>query len=137
MTVENTVQWMLDLYSDLYPTRKHCLDQLFCVIGNGYKWVDGELVETGDELLKRYKMTQKIKHAKGKFEDLWNVTSQQQLRLKQLIPDYKLDPKYTFRWYPLSKDHSYLYNYPENIKPDWKAAIEECKQLLIQDGVEV
>ena len=43
------------------------------------------------------------------------------------------DPK----WYPLSKEYSYLYNYPDNIKPDWKALIEECKQILIDDGIDV
>ena len=41
------------------------------------------------------------------------------------------------KWYPLSKKYSYLYNYPDNIKPDWKALIEECKQMLIDDGIEV
>ena len=41
------------------------------------------------------------------------------------------------KWYPLSKEHSYLYNYPDDIKPDWKALLEECKQMLIDDGVEV
>ena len=35
MTAENTLQWMMDFYPDLFPTRKHCLDHLFCVIGNG------------------------------------------------------------------------------------------------------
>ena len=40
-------------------------------------------------------------------------------------------------WYPLSKSYSYLYNYPEDIKPDWLAVIEECTQLLINDGIEI
>ena len=44
MTAENTLQWMMDFYSDLFPTRQRGLDHLFCTIGNGYEWVNGELV---------------------------------------------------------------------------------------------
>lgn len=30
--------------------------------------------------------------------------------------------------------YAYLFNYPENIRPDWLAGIEECKELLREDG---
>lgn len=33
----------------------------------------------------------------------------------------------------LHKNYAKLFNYPEDIKPDWLAAIEETKQLLIED----
>ena len=45
MRAEDTLQYMADFYSELFPTRKHALNHLFCVIGNGYKWIDGELVD--------------------------------------------------------------------------------------------
>ena len=45
--------------------------------------------------------------------------------------------KYQFEWYPLSKKYSYLYDVPDDIKPDWKALLKECKALLIEDGIEV
>ena len=35
------------------------------------------------------------------------------------------------------KNFAELWNYPEDIKPDWAAAIEECKSLLREDGFEV
>lgn len=44
MKAEETLQYMADFCSDIFPTRKHALDHLFCVIGNGYDWVNGELV---------------------------------------------------------------------------------------------
>lgn len=44
MKFEQTLQCMLDFSGDLYPTRKHCLNHLFCTIGNGYEWKNGELV---------------------------------------------------------------------------------------------
>lgn len=31
----------------------------------------------------------------------------------------------------------YLFDYPEDIKDDWKAAIEECKKLLRKDGFDI
>lgn len=41
------------------------------------------------------------------------------------------------KWYPLCKEYSYLYNYPKDIKPDWLDLIEECKAMLIADGIEI
>ena len=31
------------------------------------------------------------------------------------------------------KRYAYLFNYPEDIKPDWKNAIDKCKRLLKED----
>lgn len=135
MRAENTIQWVLDLYPDLNPTRKHVLNHLFCVIGNGYHWVNGELVDD-DPLHKRYKMIGKIKRAKGPNEDLWNQYSAIQKLHAEKIPDFKPNPKMVFHWYPLSQ-HSYLFDYPDDIKPDWLAVLNECKELLIADGIEI
>ena len=55
MKFEHTLQFMMDFYAELFPTRKHCLNHLFCTIGNGYEWENGELVDHDhDELLKRW-----------------------------------------------------------------------------------
>ena len=35
------------------------------------------------------------------------------------------------------EDHVKLFNVPADIKPDWAAAIEECKQMLREDGYDV
>ena len=45
MRAEDTLQFMMDFQGNLFYNRQKCLDQLFCTIGNGYSWVDGELVE--------------------------------------------------------------------------------------------
>ena len=44
MNVELTIQHMYDNYPCLFKERADCLDHLFCGIGNGYDWVNGELV---------------------------------------------------------------------------------------------
>lgn len=139
MRAEDELQFMMDFYPDLFPTRKHCLDHLFCVIGNGYQWIDGELVDNDDEYHKRYQIVEHIKRAKGKNEDFFYKCMDKELKLKSILKEnykeYFGDTKYNFSWYPLSKKYSYLYNYPEDIKPDWLAVLNECKQLLETDGI--
>ena len=35
------------------------------------------------------------------------------------------------------KRYAYLFNYPKDIKPDWKNSIDECKRLLKEDGYDL
>ena len=41
------------------------------------------------------------------------------------------------KWYPLSEDYSLIYNVPNDVTPEWKALVEECKELLRRDGIEI
>ena len=91
MTAESTLQWMMDFYSDLFPTRQRCLDHLFCTIGNGYEWVNGELV-CEDQLTKRYEMKEQIVRAKAWHEDLYKQREKVELELAERNPDYKPNP---------------------------------------------
>ena len=132
MRAEDTLQFMMDFQGNLFYNRQKCLDQLFCTIGNGYSWVDGELVEDSLDtktLLSRWKLVTPIERA----EPTKSVIEVGRIRESMLKRRNLDDPK----WYPLSKKYSYLYNYPDNIKPDWKALIEECKQMLIDDGIDI
>ena len=56
MRAENTLQFMADFYPSIFPTRKHCLNFLFCGVGNGYEWVKGELVDEDGKFEKRYRL---------------------------------------------------------------------------------
>lgn len=137
MRAEDTLQYMADFYPDLFPTRKHALDHLFCTVGNGYRWVNGELVDDDCKYEKRYKLRKPIKTAEFKHGDSWDYEHKRWKELKELYEDVQIPMKYQFEWYPLSKKYSYLYDVPDDIKPDWKALLEECKALLIEDGIEV
>ena len=134
MRAEDTLQFMMDFQGDLFYDRQKCLDQLFCTIGNGYSWVDGELVEDSHDteiLLSRWKLATPIEHAEP-------IESVSELgRIKEDILKRRNINVDDSKWYPLSKEYSYLYNYPDDIKPDWKALLEECKQMLIDDGIDV
>ena len=132
MRAEDTLQFMMDFQGNLFYNRQKCLDQLFCTIGNGYSWVDGELVEDSLDtktLLSRWKLVTPIERAEP-TKSVIEVSGIRESMFKRRNLD---NPK----WYPLSKKYSYLYNYPDNIKPDWKALIEECKQMLIDDGIDI
>ena len=132
MRAEDTLQFMMDFQGSLFHSRQKCLDQLFCTIGNGYSWVDGELVEDSLDtktLLSRWKLVTPIERA----EPTKSVIEVGRIR-ESMFKRRNLDDQ---KWYPLSKKYSYLYNYPDNIKPDWKALIEECKQMLIDDGIDI
>ena len=132
MRAEDILQFMMDFQGSLFHSRQKCLDQLFCTIGNGYSWVDGELIEDSLDtktLLLRWKLTTPIEHAEPTCGVSELGKMKEDILKRKGIKDQK--------WYPLSKEYSYLYNYPDDIKPDWKALIEECKQMLIDDGVEV
>ena len=136
MRAEDTLQYMADFYPELFPTRKHALNQLFCVLGNGYEWINGELVDDDNEYEKRYKLRKQIKRAEFPNEESWYQQNKFYRDLYKGEED-KIPWKYNFEWYPLGKDFEKLYNYPNDIKTDWKALLEECKALLIADGIEV
>ena len=51
MRYEETIQECYDKFPSLFVSRWQVLNQFFCVIGNGYEWINGELVamKYGDE----------------------------------------------------------------------------------------
>lgn len=56
MKVELTIQKMFDEYPTLFKERADCLNHLFCTIGNGYEWINGELVSDKDVTKEKQKM---------------------------------------------------------------------------------
>ena len=132
MRAEDTLQFMMDFNGNLFWNRQKCLDHLFCTIGNGYEWENGELVEKDydtKQMLSRWQLIEPVKYA----EPRWLTVEIHEIKDGMQRRGIKENPK----WYPLSKEYSYLYNYPDDIKPDWLALIKECKQMLIADGIEV
>ena len=134
MTVETTIQRMFDRYPDLFSTRKECLNHLFCVIGNGYEWKRGQIVECGEDdevepfIIEEEKKDYEVKHPKAEpsKENIqkWNER-------KALYPMC-----YEFKWYPVC-EFSLINEIPDDARPDWKEAVEECKKMLKKDGIEV
>lgn len=142
MKAENTLQYMMDFYGDLFYTRQKCLDQLFCVIGNGYEWKNGELIDTDmDDRSTRWTLVKDIKYAKPD-QMIYEIGIQKQQTMETKIYTKALkNPKILellpSKWYPLSEEYSYICNYPDDIKPDWLKLINECKKMLEEDGIKV
>ena len=147
MTVETTIQKMFDEYPDLFATRADCLNHLLCTVGNGYEWKWGQLVDWYDDdrdaneqdylnpAVTKAKQSEKNIAKKMKDDkELWDLKRENDL--EDGLPD--IGPyKPSNNWYPLSKNCSRMFNVPADAKPDWKAAIEECKALLITDGIDI
>lgn len=165
MTLEQTIQAMYDEYPTLFKERADCLNHLFCTIGNGYYWENGELVDgwdvskkyikhlerefvngkafqhhkysLRDEYLANELIAQKFKTKKDEYYTLEN-------RVKEILrePDnkYYREPERKKRWAFYLQGYSQyakIYDIPEDIKPDWLAGINECKELLLQDGYDL
>lgn len=151
MTVERTIQAMYDHFPGLFKDRADCYNQLFCTIGNGYEWIDGELIDTCAPVVPQHPLKDGKAYQYQKLS--LRQTVEYYLRRAaarnskpyvapedlEAIPDdvYHERPRKE-RWYfhqaGLCRDFAYLFNYPEEIKPDWKEAIEECRQMLLEDG---
>lgn len=142
MTVEATIQRMFDRYPVLFSTREECFNQLFCVVGNGYKWKWGQLVYRGDgsdydeEAEKaRNEADYSRPHVRAKPSDEY-VEARKRRTLSRLRPWAADDKGVLRRWYPLSRKYSKLFTVPADAREDWKAAVEECKRMLEKDGVD-
>lgn len=132
MTVETTIQWMFDNYPDLFPDRQKCYDHLFCTIGNGYEWRRGQLVRYDEEDNPKAEEQDYLSYPPMAVQSEENV--RKYMERMELFKDGGL-PK-SPRWYPLC-EYSKINNVPEDVKPDWKAAVEECKEMLMKDGIKL
>ena len=150
MQLETTIQQMFDEYPSLFATREECYDQLFCTIGNGYDWYHGQLVPSGDaysddqEVLAKHdadytrvvpravQSEENIRKKRKEDRSIWNTL--RRFRLEDEGEDIGEYSEAT-SWYPICERYSYVLNFPDDIRPDWKAALEECRTMLIRDGV--
>ena len=133
MRAEDTLQFMMDFNGNLFWSRQQCLDHLFCAAGTGIEWENGELVFKDYDtvqMLSRWQLIEPVERAEPRRLAVEIHEIKESIRERRGL---KEDPK----WCDLSKEYSYLYNYPDDIKPDWLALIKECKQMLIADGIEV
>lgn len=165
MNLELTIQEMFNNFPTLFKERSDCLDHLFCTIGNGYHWNNGELcyddADDDEEYLKgclvdgkayqHNKMSlraEAIHYAKERKKEATYSPKLQALFDKAdeayfaRLPDdvyHKRERKY--RWYfylgGYCTRYAKLFNFPKDIKPDWLAGIEECKAMLIEDGYDI
>jgi len=149
MQVETTLQRMYDLYPELYATREECYNHLFCTIGNGYRWWHGQLVDEGPFVCSKREREvllemndrdycREVPRAKQSEENAWKKREMDE-EVMGFPPEEEAEganPVISPKWYPLSRKYSALFHVPEDVKPDWAAAVEECKRMLERDGID-
>ncbi len=133
MRFEDTIQYMYDFFPDLFYNRQKCLDHLFCVIGNGYEWVNGELISWQEGFLNRWQLVKSIEKAQPNYSCKVNEQLKE-TEIKVLKIRGASDKVIGTKWYPISS-HSAINNIPEDITKDWLAGVNECKELLRLDNV--
>lgn len=134
MTVETTLQKMFDECPTLFCTRKDCYNHLFCTIGTGYEWKRGQLIyyDGNEDDIEAEEADYSTEHPTAKqSEEHIQEMEDCRRRLLSISPRFKEDIE---RWYPIC-EYSNINNIPDDIRPDWKAAVEECKEMLRKDGV--
>lgn len=112
MTLEETIQSMYDYFPDLFQERWQAINQLFIVIGNGYEWVDGELVYDSDR---------PPINPLGSDGKAFQYNKREKTRLDLFYPDCH---------YGVCKGYSYMDVYPEDVKSDWLIGIKEAEDIV-------
>lgn len=160
LTVRETLRENLLNYPMLFKNALDVYDQLFCVIGNCYKWKDGELVSTSLNKVVKTKAGAVFYQIKNLITDRmqWkalrlvgpvNATRSIMRRGRMIVSrildvDKNIDDfsikddedmskhfkDYRFSFYPLSR-HSAICNLPDDIMPDWLDAAKRMYGIMI------
>lgn len=143
MNPDDTVRESLYYYPSIYKTRGDVLHHLFCVIGNGYEWLNGELVTAsrGDEdpIEREIDSTLAIiqkPNAREILQDMyWEILSDRialvadrHKNLENAMDDYSFSDRFL---YPKSETYAKLWNYPEDITPEWAVELEKAKNIFL------
>ena len=152
MNVEDTIRETIWDYSVIMPNRSAVLEHLFFVGGNGYHWVDGELVtwprECKDEDAywdwdnsslyenmahdPEYVAEQKERDRifKEKYDAEIDLARDEIDIRTQLRRTKPINPRWDF---PHSKN-DYAVDFPDDIKPDWEVARIEAIEDFLMSG---
>lgn len=136
MTLEETIQEMYNKYPILFQERRDCLNHLFCVIGNGYEWENGELISCDRKI---YKYNSYKDEYEFDYIDNTPVKLKGGNKATQTIKSIEYDMIYKdckFEWYPIC-EYSKIVDFPSNIKQDWLDGINETRELLMNDGIKI
>jgi hypothetical protein len=118
ITVEETFYNCFKYWDSIFKTRLDVIDHLFFVIGNGYEWLDGALINTSPEDYLSSKEDERLL-------SLLETLGQKKDKTRPL-PDDGLSVSF----YPVSKYCSNICKIPDDIKPDWLVLCKEAAVIL-------
>lgn len=149
MTLKDTVRHLLMTCPISIQNATDVYEFLFCVIGNGYHWENGELVSSDNDknltvkdavidflkthlidqcslLEKTFELGVEKKTLLRYIENVKSIFETEQRENDFTIIQPKEFPK-TF--YPLSR-YSGMVNFPDDIKPDWLEGIKKMIEIM-------
>ena len=62
MTSRDTIKYCIMNYPAIFSNVADVMDHLFLTVGNGYEWVNGELIDKGDNIPNLQSAFDKLKH---------------------------------------------------------------------------
>lgn len=142
MTVQENLKDCLLKYPQIFPNKWAVYHHWFIVNGCGYDWKNGELVESGEDALLTtveegidyyFKETlSKIKKGESGFAFEINYLKKaifDCINLEQRMIDFDSQRETI---YPLCQ-YANIMNIPDNITPEWKAAVTEMYNWLLEN----
>lgn len=138
MKPERTIEHMREQFPMLFHNRSECLNHLFCVVGCGYCWNNGELVEDKD-------FGDNRKETDADTDDIPRVefsTKNEHIEKMKKTLNYPDDvfPQEGFRVWNI---HDGCWNYinickvPPDASKEWREVCNEVVALLLEDGIDV
>lgn len=142
----------------LFKDRWKVLDHLFLIVGNGYEWHDGELIDSKElyeydaqkdervisSIYTPHSDGPDIKKAiqcyrSGKTDDMCNIIINITNQRRRELGRPELDPNTRVWSYDTSSNRLYeaIFNIPSNITPEWQQLVNELKQALLEDGIDI
>ena len=112
MKLEDTISVCMTKYPRLFLDRWEVLNYLFCTIHCDHRWKDGELVG-------------KINTKYRQDTPLFGEQIIELIKFREKLWDQAI------YFYPLGKRYSNLFNFPQNIKPDWLKGIIETIDFIL------
>lgn len=96
-------------YPDLYPKRTSCLNHLLCVNGNGYEWINGELISD-------YEIEYDVRPRKISRDEALEILYDRSIR--------------ETNFYPLCQ-YAKICNIPYDITESWMLAVMETFRYIL------
>lgn len=135
MNVDKTIQAALFHYPTLFQNRTQVLHNLFYVIGNGYEWQDGELVnmfaDHDKHAMDHLSYWDKAAAASNSPVDFLDI-KHFELRRIQAVHNTLLGRSHChgpFNLYPDIPGEARIYQIPDDVKDDWRAAAAEIRVI--------
>jgi len=162
MNFKDTLRSMLLKYPAIFPNALAAYDHLFCVVGNGYSWENGQLVDSSDKMISQEEAILKsidfhlVNPVFDPFsflkdnDSLEIVKNSLQFKYKKVIEEVKMTfdidnrmTDFTFekldKYFPGDKyciqisDYTKIFKLPDNIQSDWLEAAEKMYLILVSN----